>query len=139
LLALTANFEIKSRMIQMLPVFRGLANENPYQHVREFEDICGTMKYHQMIKESLKLRLFPFSLKERAKSWLLSLQPGSISTWVGLVEAFYRKFYSKQKLLSYIMPSTPSINYKGRYSSHILKDSRIFYFSVPITDSKRSI
>ena len=93
--ALTANFEIKSGMIQMLPVFRGLANENPYQHVREFEDICGTMKYHQMTEESLKLRLFPFSLKERAKSWLLSLQPGSISTWVGLAEAFYRKFYSK--------------------------------------------
>ena len=81
----------------MLPVFRGLANENPYQHVREFEDICGTMKYHQMTEESLKLRLFPFSLKERAKSWLLSLQLGSVSTRVGLAEAFYKKFYSKQK------------------------------------------
>ena len=68
LTALTVNFEIKSGMIQMLPVFRGLANENPYQHVREFEDICGTIKYHQMTEESLKLRLFLFSLKERAKS-----------------------------------------------------------------------
>ena len=77
LLALTVNFEIKSGMIQMLPVFRGLANKNRYQHVREFEGICGTMKYHQMTEESLKLRLFPFSLKERAKSWLLSLQPVS--------------------------------------------------------------
>ena len=56
--ALTANFEIKSGMIQMLLVFRGLTNENPYQHIREFEDICGTMMYHQMTEKSLKLRLF---------------------------------------------------------------------------------
>ena len=55
------------------------------------------MKYHQMTEESLKLRLFSFFLKEKAKLWLLSLQPGSISTWVGLAEVFYRKFYSKQK------------------------------------------
>jgi len=84
-------------MIHMLPVFRGLANENPYQHVREFKHICGAMKYNQMTEESLKLRLFSFFLKEKAKLWLLSLQPSSIFTWVGLAEAFYRKFYSKQK------------------------------------------
>jgi len=63
LLGLTTNFEIKSVMMQIPPVFRGLANENPYQHVRKFEDICGTMKYNQMTEESIKLRLFPFSLK----------------------------------------------------------------------------
>jgi len=54
--ALTTNFEIKFGMIQMLPVFWGLKNENPYQHAREFEDFCRTMKYHQMMEESLKLR-----------------------------------------------------------------------------------
>ena len=48
--AITANFEIKSGMIHMLPVFCGLTNENPYQHVRKFEDICGTMKYNQMME-----------------------------------------------------------------------------------------
>jgi len=89
------NFEIKSSMIQMLSVFRRLANENPYQHIKKFEDICGTMKYNQMTEESLKLRIFPFFLKEKAKAWLLSLQPGSVSTWIGLHETFYRKFYSK--------------------------------------------
>ena len=66
--ALTVNFEIKSGMIQMILVFQGLTNENSYQHVREFEDICRTMKYNQMTKESLKLRLFPFFLKEKVKA-----------------------------------------------------------------------
>jgi len=56
------------------------------------------MKYNQLTEESQKLRLFPFSLKEKAKAWLLSLQPGSIFTWVGLAGAFYMKFYFKQKI-----------------------------------------
>jgi len=57
----------------MLPIFRGVENENPYQHVREFEEICGTMKYNHMSEEALKLRLFPFSLKEKAKARLNAL------------------------------------------------------------------
>ena len=92
-----ASFELKSGLIQMLPIFRGVENENPYQHVREFEEICGTMKYNHMSEEALKLRLFPFSLKEKAKAWLYAIQANSINTWEGLVEAFYKKFYSKQK------------------------------------------
>jgi len=50
LLSLTTNFEIRSGMIQTLPVFRGLTND-PYQHVREFEDISETMKYNQIIEK----------------------------------------------------------------------------------------
>ena len=68
-----ASFELKSGLIQMLPIFRGVENENPYQHVREFEEICGTMKYNHMSEEALKLRLFPFSLKGKAKAWLYAL------------------------------------------------------------------
>ena len=65
-----ATFELKSGLTQMLPVFHGMDQENPYQHVREFEDICGTMRYNHMTEDSLKLRLFPFSLKEKTKAWL---------------------------------------------------------------------
>ena len=52
----------------MLSVFRVLDQENPYQHVMEFEDICGAMKINHMTEDALKLRLFPFSLKEKAKA-----------------------------------------------------------------------
>jgi len=75
----------------MLLVFQELANENPYQYFREFKDICETIKYNQMTKESLKLWLFSFFLKEIDKACLLSLQPGTITTWVDLAEAFNRK------------------------------------------------
>ena len=93
-----ANFELKSGMIQMLPVFRGLAIENTYQHVREFEDICVTMRFKNMTEDCLRLRLFPFSLKEKAKAWLLSLPPGTINTWAALAEVFYKNIYSKIKI-----------------------------------------
>ena len=93
-------FELKFSMIQMLPVFYGLYQENPYQHVREFKDICGTMRIIYITEDALKLRSFPFSLKEKAKAWLYALQARSISTWAKLVEEVYKKLYSKQKTAS---------------------------------------
>ena len=70
-----AKFELKSRMIQMLLVFHGLDQENPYQHVSEFEDICGTMRINHMTEEALKLRLFHFSLKEKLKLGFMPYRP----------------------------------------------------------------
>src|SRR5206468_6386767 len=66
----TAHFELKPSIIQMLPLFRRVENENPYHHVRDFEEICGTIRFPNMSDEIVKLRLFPFSLREKAKSWL---------------------------------------------------------------------
>ena len=53
-----------------------------------------------MTENFLKLRLLPFFLKEKGKAWLLSLQPGTIITWVDLADIVYKKFYSKQKTAS---------------------------------------
>jgi hypothetical protein len=30
---------------------------------------------------TIRLKLFPFSLKDKAKTWLQNLRPGSIRTW----------------------------------------------------------
>jgi len=40
----TAHFEIKSGFIQMLPLFYGLSNEDPYKHLDEFIEICSTIR-----------------------------------------------------------------------------------------------
>ncbi|XP_026396815.1 uncharacterized protein LOC113291504 [Papaver somniferum] len=92
-----SQFELKASKIYMLPVFRGVHVENPYHHVREFEEICGTLRFTQMPEESLKLRLFPLSLKEKAKSWLYALQPQSIRTRDDLMKEFFRKFFPNHK------------------------------------------
>ena len=75
------NFEMKSGVIQLLPKFDGLDSENPYLHLKEFDEVCATLQYNNVTDDVVRLKLFPFSLKEKAKSWLHSLRPNTIRTW----------------------------------------------------------
>ncbi|XP_026417409.1 uncharacterized protein LOC113312894 [Papaver somniferum] len=56
-----------------------------------------TLRFNQLKEESLKLRLFPFSLKEKAKSWIYALRPQSIRTWDELTKEFFKKFFPNHK------------------------------------------
>jgi hypothetical protein len=47
----------------------------------------------------VKLKLFPFSLRGKAKDWLLSLPDGSINSWDNLREAFIKKYCHVAKIL----------------------------------------
>ena len=58
------HFELKPQIIHLLPIFHGLEREDPYNHITEFLVIWATCKYQNFFDESVKLRLFPFSLKE---------------------------------------------------------------------------
>ena len=87
------HFEIKSSVIQMLTHFYGLNNEDPYRHLDDFLDVCSTVKIQNFTDEALKLRLFPFSLKDKAKYWLSSLPPQTITTWAQLQQEFLRKYF----------------------------------------------
>ncbi|KAI5677163.1 hypothetical protein M9H77_08113 [Catharanthus roseus] len=64
------HFEIKVSIIQILPYFYGLDYENPYKHIDEFLEICSTFKLPNVSDDAIRLRLFPFSLKDKAKHWL---------------------------------------------------------------------
>ncbi|XP_020425758.1 uncharacterized protein LOC109950616 [Prunus persica] len=77
------NFEIKPAMITMLQnssVFCGLPNEDPNIHLAIFLEICDTSKFNGVTDDAIRLRLFPFSLKDKAKLWLLS-QPQDSIPW----------------------------------------------------------
>ncbi|XP_038687522.1 uncharacterized protein LOC119986903 [Tripterygium wilfordii] len=93
----TGKFELKIQHIQMLNMFRGDDNNDPYLHVKEFFDLCSTFHYIGISDEQVRLRLFPFSLKDKAKAWLNSLPPRSINTWDELVKKFLLKFFPAQK------------------------------------------
>jgi hypothetical protein len=69
-----AHFEIKSGFIQMLPLFYRLNTEDPYKHLDEFIEICFTITLQNFLEDALRMRLFPFSLKDKAKYWLNSLE-----------------------------------------------------------------
>lgn len=88
-----APFELKSGLIHLLPTFRGLENEDPHKHLKEFHIVCSTMKPQGVTEEQIKLRAFPFSLADAAKEWLFYLPPGTITSWTGMVNIFLDKFF----------------------------------------------
>ena len=88
-----ASFNIKPGTLQSLPHFHGVEKENPYLHVKEFEEMVGTF-YNQPAQLNVaRLKLFPFSLKDKAKIWLNALRPQSIRTWAEMQEEFFKKFF----------------------------------------------
>ena len=62
------NFNFKPGMISLLPKFYGLDSENPHLHFKEFEEVCSTFYDQSCNEETIRLKLFPFSLKDRAKT-----------------------------------------------------------------------
>ena len=63
-------FNFKPEIIQLLPSFHDLDLENPYLHLREFEEVCNTYNDSNCNMNTIRLKLFPFSLKDKAKTWL---------------------------------------------------------------------
>ncbi|XP_022856962.1 uncharacterized protein LOC111378029 [Olea europaea var. sylvestris] len=84
-------------MIPLLPNFHGLESESPYLHLKEFEEVCATFNDQTCPNEIVKLKLFPFSLKDKAKTWLNSLKPKSIGTWQEMQSEFLKKFFPAHK------------------------------------------
>ena len=74
-------FTVKAQHLQMLPHFHGLKNENPYLHIWDFEEVVGTICSNAEHLPSAWMKLFPFSMKYNAKSWINSLRPQSILAW----------------------------------------------------------
>ena len=45
----------------------GMESENPYQHIKKFEDVCNTFREGEASIDLMRLKLFPFTLKDKAK------------------------------------------------------------------------
>ena len=88
------SFMIKTIIIGHLPTFHGMESENPYLHIKEFEDFSATIFDCKTSSEIIFLKLFPFSLKDKAKFWLNALPSKSITTWIALQAEFLKKFFS---------------------------------------------
>ncbi|XP_031097052.1 uncharacterized protein LOC116001306 [Ipomoea triloba] len=98
--ALEVGFELRSGLIQLLPTFCGLENEDPHKHLKEFHVVCSSFKPQRVTEDQIKLRTFPFSLADRAKDWLFYLPSGSINTWDEMVRLFLEKFFPASRAAS---------------------------------------
>ena len=55
------------------------------------------MKYNGVSDDAIRLRLFPFSLKDKADYWLTTEPPDSITSWDELVNKFLTRFFPPAK------------------------------------------
>ncbi|XP_062086155.1 uncharacterized protein LOC133792262 [Humulus lupulus] len=89
-------FELKPVMFQMLQTvgqFSGMPTEDPHLHLRSFLEVSDSFKLQGVSEEVLRLKLFPFSLRDRARSWLNTLPPDSVTNWNDLAKKFLRKYF----------------------------------------------
>ena len=68
---LVNNFKNKLAIIQMIQAnqFGGSQTEDPNAHIVSFLEICDTFKHNGITDDTIRLRLFPFSLRDKAKSY----------------------------------------------------------------------
>ncbi|EPS62135.1 hypothetical protein M569_12658, partial [Genlisea aurea] len=147
--------ELNVGLINTLPRYYGKAHEDPHQHVREFQVICGSLKMEPGREEEIKLQAFPFSLMDGAKDWFYSLDNGSIHTWRDMRQAFLDKYFPSDKVI-HVRKAISSVqqqngeslyDYWERYKrllatcpKHQLgKKSIILYFYEGLTDEERKI
>ncbi|KAL4303590.1 hypothetical protein GQ457_10G012870 [Hibiscus cannabinus] len=89
------HFELKLVMFNMLnnlDQFGGSLTENARQHLKSFLEICNSFKIHTVSNDVGRLKLFLYSLRDKAKAWLNNLLPDSFQSCIELCHSFLSKF-----------------------------------------------
>ena len=98
-LARNANFRIDSHVMSMLPIFHGKPSEDTYRHINELSQVCEINQIHNVLADVMKMKLFPVTLRDRAKDWFLKLGK-EFTSWTKMEEEFLKKYYSVGKTTS---------------------------------------
>ncbi|XP_028098230.1 uncharacterized protein LOC114297954 [Camellia sinensis] len=70
-----------------------IAGEDPHKHLKKLHVVCTSIKPTGVTEEQIKLRAFPFSLKDSAKDWLYYLPSRTITTWNEMKRLFLEKYF----------------------------------------------
>ncbi|XP_073120585.1 uncharacterized protein [Henckelia pumila] len=92
-------FKLKPALINMVKQnqFNESATTNPHMHLRTLLEITDKVKMNGVSEDIIRLRLFPFSIRDQARSWLQSLPLGSITTWEDMAVKFLAKYFLPSK------------------------------------------
>ncbi|CAJ2652135.1 unnamed protein product [Trifolium pratense] len=93
------NFELKPSLLSAVQQnqFSGNPTDDPNLHLSIFLQYADTVKANGVSPEAIRLRLFPFSLRDRARAWLQSLPSNSVATWDELKKVFLARYFPPSK------------------------------------------
>ena len=97
----TSGYELHPCFIAMVraQTFSGLKIEDPDLHLQVFEELCSCLVIPGMSQETLKWKLFPFSLVGKAEQWYTHVR-GTIHDWEELRDDFCLSFSSASHIAS---------------------------------------
>ena len=96
--------------------FSDLPSEDAATHLNSFIDLRDMQKKKEVDNNIVKLKLFPFSLRDRVKTWFSSLPKNSIDSWNKCKYAFISKYFPAAKIISL---RNDIINFKQLDHEHI--------------------
>ena len=82
----------------MKDLFSGLPSDVT-SHLNNFVDFCDIQKKRDVVNDIVKLKLFPFLLRDRDKTWFSSLPKNSIDSWNKCKDAFISKYFPPAKII----------------------------------------
>jgi hypothetical protein len=96
----TTHYEVKPRIIKLMATntYRGLEDDNPYRHIKEFMMICNTVQQQGDPAAWFKWNLFPFSLEDEARRWYTLVSVEAKGNWDELLKKFLLKFFPIKKV-----------------------------------------
>ncbi|KAI3816628.1 hypothetical protein L1987_16331 [Smallanthus sonchifolius] len=77
--------------------FHGRDDEDAPAHIARLTRILGTFQLQGTTNDAIFLQLFPFTLADRAATWLDSQPAGTHTTWATLRDGFLKKYFPPAK------------------------------------------
>nr|GLL44964.1 uncharacterized protein LOC109174985 [Ipomoea trifida] len=82
-----------------LPSFHGSTSEDALTFIRDFYGIVQHFPLNNLTEDALRMRYFPYTLRDAAKTWFMTLTPGSLRTWSEVYNKFIVGNSKKEKAM----------------------------------------
>nr|GEW36283.1 hypothetical protein [Tanacetum cinerariifolium] len=73
--------------------YHGMFDEDVVDHIAKVLELLDLIKILGVDSHRLRMKVFPLSLADDARQWWINDGEGKFTTWEGLVEKFFCKFY----------------------------------------------
>ncbi|GJV46038.1 hypothetical protein Tco_1430574 [Tanacetum coccineum] len=99
-----SKFELGDEFLKILRdnAFNGTNGDNVVDHTAKVFAILELIKIPNVDPNQLRIHVFPLSLTGAARKWWIDEIDGKITTWEGLMEKFFHKYYPYPILVKYV-------------------------------------